>query len=63
MTLAACLVEGEWVPGWVRPAAVGMALLMAGAIVMHPKSADPPEKGVPAAVMLLLSGFVAVAPD
>ena len=50
-------------PALVRPAAIGMAVLMAGAIGMHVKIGDPPRKGVPAVVMLLLSCFVAAAPD
>ena len=58
-----CLLVGEYFPALVRPAAVGMAVLMAGAIGMHVKIGDPPRKGVPAVVMLLLSCFVAAAPD
>ena len=63
LALAVCLLVGEWVPALVRPAAIGMAVLMAGAIGMHVKIGDPPRKGVPAVVMLLLSCFVAAAPD
>jgi uncharacterized membrane protein HdeD (DUF308 family) len=58
--LALCLIAGVWMPGVVRPAAIGMAVLMVGAVMMHFKVRDPARKSVPAFVMLVLSLIVAV---
>ena len=59
LLLAAALVVGIWVPQIVQPAAIGMAVLMVGAITMHVKVKDPPLKALPAMAMLALSVFVA----
>ena len=61
ISLAIALVAGLWVPVLVRPAAVGMAVLMVGAIAMHLKVSDPAQKSLPAVGMLLLSILAAVA--
>ena len=58
--LAAALFVGIWVPQLVQPAAIGMALLMVGAVAMHVKVGDSFAKSVPALAMLVLSSFVAV---
>jgi hypothetical protein len=60
LALAAALVVGIWIPELVRPAAIGMAVLMLGAVAMHVKVRDPLLKALPAAGMLALSVFVAV---
>lgn len=60
IVFALCLVVGIWAPALVRPAALGMAVLMAGALAMHLKVNDPPAKAVPATAVLLLSLFVAL---
>ena len=59
LVLAAALVVGVWVPALVQPAAIGMAILMAGAVAMHLKVQDPPEKSFPAFSMLCLSVIIA----
>lgn len=61
LTCAACLVAGIWIPVVVRPAAVGLALLMLGAVAMHVKVKDPLEKSLPALTMLVLSVFLAAS--
>ena len=61
ISLAIALVAGLWVPVLVRPAAVGMAVLMVGAIAMHLKVGDPAQKSLPAVGMLVLSILAAVA--
>ena len=61
LTLAVALLVGMVVPALVLPAAVGMAVLMLGAIAMHIKVGDAPMKSVPAAAMLGLSIVAAVA--
>jgi hypothetical protein len=43
-----------------RPAAVGMAVLMLGAITMHLKARDPLPRSLPAFTLLLLSAIVIV---
>lgn len=62
VVFAICLVVGIWVPELVRPAAIGMAALMIGAIIMHLKVSDPPRKALPASLMLALSLLVAFFP-
>tara|TARA_R110002072_G_scaffold57508_1_gene147824 strand:+ start:12064 stop:12438 length:375 start_codon:yes stop_codon:yes gene_type:complete len=42
----------------VAPAAAVVAVLMAGAIVMHLKVGDPPSKSLPATLMLLMSAAI-----
>jgi uncharacterized membrane protein YphA (DoxX/SURF4 family) len=56
---ALALLVGFWVPELIRPAAVGMAILMLGAIAMHIKVGDPIMKAAPASAVLVLSLIVA----
>jgi uncharacterized membrane protein YphA (DoxX/SURF4 family) len=56
---AACLIAGIWFPALTRPAAMGIAVLMLGAIAMHVKVKDPFNKSVPALIMLVLCLIVA----
>lgn len=60
LLLAAALIVGIWVPVLVQPAAIGMGLLMVGAVVMHVKVSDPLAKALPALTMLALAVFVAL---
>ena len=61
LLIAALLLVGIWVPELTQPAAIGMAVLMAGAVGMHLKVKDPPLRSLPALCMLALSLFVAFA--
>jgi uncharacterized membrane protein YphA (DoxX/SURF4 family) len=61
LLLAVLLVAGIWFPTVTRPAAIGMAVLMLGAIAMHVKVKDPLKKSLPAFTMLVLSLIVALA--
>ena len=54
VTLALVLIVGIWVPVLTRPAAIGVAALMLGAVAMHIKVADPPKKAAPAFSLLVL---------
>ncbi|NJL31822.1 MAG: DoxX family protein [Phycisphaerales bacterium] len=54
ITLALMLLAGIWIEVLVLPAAMGMAVLMAGAICMHIKVKDAPKKALPATVVLAL---------
>ncbi len=56
---ATLLILGLFYPQLVRPAALGLAILMLGAIIMHIKIQDPIKKSIPAIIMLLLCLFVA----
>jgi len=55
LTLAALLIAGIFVPDLIKPAAIGMAILMLGAIVMHIKVKDSLVKSFPAFSFLALS--------
>jgi uncharacterized membrane protein YphA (DoxX/SURF4 family) len=57
---AAGLIVGIWVPQLVRPSAIGLAVLMLGAVSMHVKIGDPVKKSLPAFTMLVLSVLIAV---
>jgi len=59
--LAGCLIAGIWFPVLVRPAAIGIAILMLGAVTMHVKVKDPAMKSLPAFTMLVMSLVVAIA--
>ena len=56
---ALMLIVGLWFPALVQPAAIGIAVLMLGAIVMHIKVKDPVTKSLPAFSLLVLSAIVA----
>lgn len=58
--LALALMLGTWQPAIVQPAAIAMAALMTGAVVMHIKVKDTLTKTLPSLVMLGLSAFVAM---
>jgi len=54
VTCALMLLAGVWIQVLVLPAAIGLAVLMAGAIAMHLKVKDPPRKVMPAMIVFLL---------
>ena len=59
--LATALVAGIWMSDLVVPAAYGMAVLMVVAVIMHLRvKGDSLMRAVPAALMLMLSLFVAL---
>ncbi len=59
VTLAIVLLAGIWWPAVSRPAAIGTAVLMLGAVSMHLKVRDPIRKSLPALALLALSCVVA----
>ena len=61
LLFAACLIAGIWIPAVTRPAAVGIAILMLGAVAMHIKVKDPLQKSLPAFTMFVLSLIIGVA--
>ncbi len=59
VTLAILLLIGIWVPVLTQPAALGLAALLLGSIVMHFKIKDPLFKSFPAALFLTLCLVIA----
>ena len=59
LTLAILLIVGIWYSSLVQFAAVGMGILMAGAVVCHLKTKDDPlSRATPASLMLLMCALV-----
>jgi uncharacterized membrane protein YphA (DoxX/SURF4 family) len=58
---ATLLIAGSWFPNLTKPAAVGMAVLMLGALFMHLKVKDPLQRSLPAFCVLALCVVIAVA--
>lgn len=58
--LAVLLIVSIWIPALVTPSAIGMAVLMLGAIAMHIKVKDTLKKSLPAFSMLVLSLIVII---
>lgn len=61
LLFAALLIAGIWYTEVAVVAAVGMALLMVGAIAMHLRVKDPLQKSMPAFGMLVMSAIVVFA--
>ncbi len=59
--LAVALLVGLFVPKIVRPAALGLAAFMLGAIGMHIKVSDPLKRSAPAITVLSLSAIAALS--
>lgn len=59
LSLATLLLFGIWFSNLTTPAAVGMAVLMSGAVAMHLKVKDPLKKALPSVSVLALCLFVA----
>ena len=57
--LALMLLAGTWMPVWSGPAALGMAVLMAGAVTMHIKVKDSLTKAAPSVTVLALCILIA----
>ena len=51
--LATMLLLSIWFPEWSIPSALGMAILMLGAIAMHFKANDPSIRSFPALALLI----------
>ncbi|MGA7992491.1 MAG: DoxX family protein [Thermoanaerobaculia bacterium] len=55
ISFAVVLLAGIWLPSLTKPAAIGTAFLMAGAVAMHVKVKDPMVRSLPALGILALS--------
>ena len=60
ISLGLCLILGLWVQDITRPAAIGVAVLMVGAVAMHIKVKDPLRSSLPALSLLLIAIIVAI---
>ena len=58
---ATLLILSIWYPRLAPPAAILIALLMTGAILMHLKIGDPIKKSLPAFTLLVLSLIIILA--
>ena len=56
------LLASIWFPDLATPSAVGMAILMLGAVSMHVKVNDPLKKSFPAFSFLVLSLVIILSP-
>lgn len=54
LVCATALIVGIWVPVVTAPAAIGLAVLMMGAVAMHLKVRDPLQRSLPALTLLVL---------
>jgi uncharacterized membrane protein YphA (DoxX/SURF4 family) len=61
ITLALMLLAGTWIPALAGPAALGMAVLMAGAVTMHIKVKDSVTKTAPSLTVLALCILIALS--
>jgi uncharacterized membrane protein YphA (DoxX/SURF4 family) len=57
--LASLLIAGVWFPYITKPAAIGLGMLMLGAVTMHVKIDDPLKKSLPASFILLTCATIA----
>ena len=61
VTLAIVLLVSNWYPVLENPAAIGLALLLTGSIIMHIKIGDPIKKSFPAALFLAMCAVIIFA--
>lgn len=59
VALALLLILGIWYPGLKFPAALGLAILLSGSVLMHFKISDPLFKSFPATLFLLMCLVIA----
>ncbi len=59
--LALLLIAAIWFPALRFPAAIGLALMLAGSVAMHFKISDPLIKSFPAALFLVMCLIIAYA--
>ncbi|GAA4319668.1 hypothetical protein GCM10023115_46270 [Pontixanthobacter gangjinensis] len=58
VSLALMLIAGIWIESLVDPAAIGMAAMMLGAIIMHIKIRDSFKQTLPALSLLIICGII-----
>ena len=60
VSLALSLIAAIWFHRAAQPAAIGLGLLMLGALVMHLKVKDPIKKALPSIAVLAMSAAIAL---
>ncbi len=55
---ALSLVAAIWIHPLARPAAIGMGVLMPGALLMHLRVGDPIRKALPSIAVLVMCGVL-----
>jgi len=60
VALASAMLVGNVVPGITRPASIGLAAFMVGAIGMHVKAGDPVKQYLPALSVFSLATLSAI---
>ncbi len=58
VTLAILLIAGIWIEALVDPAAIGLAAMMLGAIIMHLKIKDSFKQTLPALTLLVICALI-----
>jgi hypothetical protein len=59
VALAIALIAAIWFPQLLQPAALGLAFLLSGSILMHLKIKDPIKKSFPAFLFLCMCLYLA----
>ncbi len=62
VVLALLLLAAIWLPSLRFPAAIGLAFMLAGSVVMHLKIGDPLIKSFPAGLFLVMCLVIAFVP-
>ena len=62
VVLALALIAAIWFPSFLKPAAIGLAALLTGSVLMHLKIKDPLIKSLPAFIFILMCLFLIVSP-
>ena len=57
--LALTLILAIWIPALAHPTAIGMGVLMLGALTMHLKARDPISKALPSVAVLVMCAIIA----
>ena len=60
ISLAIMLITGIWIKSLIDPAAIGMGLMMLGAIIMHLKIKDSFKQTLPAVILLVLCALIVI---
>lgn len=58
VSLAVALIAAIWIDRVAQPAALGLGLLMLGALVMHLKVKDPIKKALPSIAVLAMCAAI-----
>jgi len=59
VALAIAIISAIWFPVLLKPAALGLAFLLTGSVLMHFKIKDPIKKSFPAFLFLVMCLFLA----